>query len=157
VLPRKPEEFAQLAAWLGELGLTEELPEAVFVDMAAERDTPVDLAMAGTDDETTAMLSAARDAITLIAGALPAKEFFLTSQRRGFPAGAVLSPEAAFDDAHTVARGFHVPVEHPELDRTVTYPGTPYIFSETPSVAPSRAPLLGEHNSMLDELIEPRT
>jgi crotonobetainyl-CoA:carnitine CoA-transferase CaiB-like acyl-CoA transferase len=156
VLPRKPEDFARLSAWLDELGLTEQLPEAVFLEMAAQRDDPVDLALIGEDDETTAMSSAARDAITLIAAALPAKEFFVSSQRRGFPAGAVLPPHEAFEDEHTIARGFHVAVEHPELDRTISYPGTPYIFSETPTVSPSRPPLLGEHNSLLDSLTERR-
>jgi crotonobetainyl-CoA:carnitine CoA-transferase CaiB-like acyl-CoA transferase len=156
VLPRKPQDFARLHAWLDELGLTEQLPEAVFLELGAEREEPVDLAAIGEDDETTAIMSAARDAIRLIAGALPAKEFFTTSQQRGFPSGAVLSPDAAFDDAHTAARGFQVPVEHPELGRTVTYPGVPYIFSGTPAKTPARPPLVGEHNAVLDDLVDQR-
>lgn len=161
VLPRKPADYAELSAWLDELGLAEELPEAVFLELAATRDEPVDLALIGDDDETTAILSAARDAIRLIASRLSAKEFFVTSQRRGFPVGAVLPPHEAFDDEHTIARGFHVPVEHPELDRTITYPGTPYLFSGTPTRPPVRPPLLGEHNYLLDDLldhlVEPRS
>ena len=47
VLPRKPEDFARLLTWLGELGLTDELPEAVFLEMGAERDAPVDIAAIG--------------------------------------------------------------------------------------------------------------
>lgn len=156
VLPRKQEDYARLLAWLGELNLTEELPEAVFLEMAAARDKPVDLALIGADDETTAILSAARDAIRLIASRLSAKDFFVSSQRRGFPCGAVLPPDEAFEDEHTVARGFHVPVRHPELDKTYTYPGTPYLFSETPTVAPVRPPLLGEHNDLLADLLEER-
>lgn len=152
VLPRKPEEFTRMIAWLKELGLTEELPETVFLEMAAARTTPVDLASIGEDDETTAIMSAARDAITLIASRMPAKEFFIASQQRGFPAGAILPPDEAFDDEHMVARGMHVPVEHSELDRTVVYPGVPYAFSASPTVGPSRAPMLGEHNALLDEL-----
>nr|WP_101950061.1 CoA transferase [Mycobacterium sp. 3519A] len=154
VLPRKPEDFGRLLDWLRELNLAEQLPEAVFLELAAERDTPVEIALIGEDDETTAILSAARDAIRLIASTLPAKEFFLTSQRRGFPAGAVLPPNAAFDDEHTVARGFQVPVHHPELGRTITYPGTPYLFSETPTHPPTRPPMLGEHNATLESLVE---
>lgn len=154
VLPRKPHDFARLLAWLDELGLTDQLPEAVFLELGAERDEPLRIAAIGEDDETTAILSAAREAIRLIAAALPAKEFFIASQQRGFPSGAVLSPDAAFDDEHTVARGFHVPVHHPELDRTVTYPGVPYVFSETPTEPPMRPPLLGEHNAALDDLID---
>lgn len=157
VLPRKPEDFARLSVWLDELNLSDELPEAVFLELGAQRDTPVDLAMIGADDETTAILSAARDAIRLIASRLPAMEFFITSQRRGFPAGAVLPPDAAFDDDHTVARGFHVRVDHPELGRTITYPGTPYLFSETPTLTPARPPSLGEHNALLHTLIERQT
>ena len=153
VLPRKPEEFAGLITWLDELALTEELPEAFFLELAASRDRPVDLAAIGEDDETTAILSAAREAITLIASRLPAKEFFLASQRRGFAAGAILPPHEAFEDEHTVARGMHVPVEHPELDRTVVYPGVPYLFSASPVAPTTRAPLLGDHNSMLDEFM----
>ncbi|WP_353615180.1 CoA transferase [Mycobacterium sp. 1164985.4] len=156
VLPRKQEDYARLLAWLDELNLTEELPEAVFLEMAAARDKPVDLALIGADDETTAILSAARDAIRLIATRLPAKEFFVSSQRRGFACGAVLPPDEAFEDEHTVARGFHRRLEHPELGRTVTYPGTPYLFSETPTVAAARPPLLGEHNDLLDDLLERR-
>lgn len=156
VLPRKQEDFARLLAWLDELGLSEELPEAVFLNLAADRDEPVDLALIGVDDETTAILSAARDAIRLIASRLPAKEFFVTSQRRGLPCGAVLPPDAAFEDEHTVARGFHVAVEHPELGKTITYPGTPYVFSATPTVTPTRPPLLGEHNDLLDEPVQQR-
>lgn len=152
VLPRKPEEFTRMIAWLNELGLTEELPETVFLEMAAARTTPVDLASIGEDDETTAIMSAARDAITLIASRMPAKEFFIASQQRGFPAGAILPPDEAFDDEHMVARGMHVPVEHSELDRTVVYPGVPFAFSASPTVEPSRAPMLGEHNALLDEL-----
>jgi crotonobetainyl-CoA:carnitine CoA-transferase CaiB-like acyl-CoA transferase len=152
VLPRKPREYADLLSWLTDLGLNDELPEAVFLEMAAARDEPVDIALIGADDETTAILTAARDAITLIASRLPAKEYFLESQRRGFPAGAVLSPDEAFEDEHIGARGFRVPVSHPELGQTFNYPGTPYVFSGAPTKAPGRPPLLGEHNHLLDEL-----
>ncbi len=60
--------------------------------------------------------------------------------------------KAVFDDQHMVARGMHVPDEHDELDRTVIYPGVPYAFSASPPPPPRRAPLLGEHNALLDEL-----
>lgn len=154
VLPRRPEDFTRLLAWLTDLGLTGEFPEAVFLEMAAAREHPVDLAAIGEDDETTAILSAARDAVTLIASRMSAKGFFVESQRRGFPAGAILAPHEAFDDEHTVARGMHVQVEHPELRRTVVYPGVPYAFSASPTATPRRAPLLGEHNAVLDALLD---
>lgn len=157
VLPRKPHEFKNLSDWLAEMGLTDELPEAIFLEIAASRDVPVDIALIGADDETTAILTAARDAIMLIASRMPAKEYFLESQRRGFPAGAVLSPDEALEDEHVAARGFQLPVRHPELEQTFTYPGTPYVFGAAPTTAPTRPPLLGEHNALLDELIDDTT
>jgi crotonobetainyl-CoA:carnitine CoA-transferase CaiB-like acyl-CoA transferase len=153
VLPRKPQDYANLLTWLADLGLTEDLPETVFLEMAASRDAPVDIALIGADDETTAILTAAREAIVLIASRLPAKEYFLESQRRGFPAGAVLSPDEAFEDEHVAARGFRVPVSHPELGETFAYPGTPYVISGAPSTVMRRPPRVGEHNDLLDELL----
>lgn len=149
VLVRNPVELGTLHTWITELGLVDEFPEAVFLEMGAQRDTPLELAKIGVDDETTAIFSAARNAMTTIARALPAKEFFLQSQRRGLPTGAILSPEEAFDDEHLAARGFRVPVEHPELGRTVDYPGVPYLFSASPVQPPTRPPLVGEHNEAL--------
>jgi len=157
VLPRKPEEFSRMIAWLSELDLIEELPETVFLEMAAARTEAVDLASIGEDDETTAIMAAAREAITMIAARMPAKEFFIASQQRGFPAGAILPPDEAFDDEHMVARGMHVPVEHAELGRTVFYPGVPYAFSASPASPPRRAPLLGEHNFLLDAPLDQST
>ncbi|WP_278185191.1 CoA transferase [Mycobacterium mantenii] len=157
VLPRKPHEFANLLAWLTELDLTDELPEAVFLELAASRDAPVDIAQIGADDETTAILTAAREALTLIASRLPAKAYFLESQRRGFPAGALLSPDEAFEDEHVAARGFKVPVRHPELGETFNYPGTPYVFSAAPTSTLTRPPLVGEHNALLDEIVDDTT
>lgn len=151
VLPRKPQEFADLCAWLSDLNLTDEFPEAVFLQMAADRDTPLDVAKIGVDDETTAMLAAAREAVTLIASRLPAKQFFVDSQQRGFPAGVILSPDEAFEDPHNVARGCQIQITDPETGTTYGYPGMPYIFSETPTIGPGRVPCLGEHNVLLDE------
>lgn len=152
VLPRKPAEFAEIHRWLAELGLLDELPEAFFLQLGAERESAVDLSAIGTDDEATAILAAARDALSLIASRLPADEFYVASQRRGFPTGAVRSPDEAFEDEQVRYRGFQVAVEHPELSTTHRYPGTPYAFSATPTAPPTRPPLLGEHNALLSEL-----
>jgi crotonobetainyl-CoA:carnitine CoA-transferase CaiB-like acyl-CoA transferase len=73
--------------------------------------------------------------------------FFVESQKRGFPAGAVLSPDEAFADEHSRARGFPVAVDHPDLERTVLHPGVPYVFSASPAIAGSRAPKIGEHTA----------
>ena len=123
VLPVLPHQFAALTcgstssdSWIG-------IPEAVFLELGAARGPRVDIADIGADPEGASILAAARDAISLIASELSAYEFYVASQERGFPAGAVVSPDEAFEDQHFVARGVQVDVEHPELGRTYRFPG----------------------------------
>ncbi len=144
VLPRTPREFKGLLDWVDELSLRDEFPEAVFLEMAAERDS-LDRSRMAEDEEIVAMFMAARDAMGLIASRLSAKEFFLGAQRAGIPAGAVYSPEEAFEDEHFVARGFQQTLEHPESGERILYPGAPYRFEKSPWTLSRRAPLLGEH------------
>ena len=146
VPPRKPSEFAALNAWLTELGLRDELPEAVFLELGANWQGPFDLSRLGSDDEITAVFGAGREALRLIASKLPAQDFFLGCQRAGLAVGVVNSPEEAFEDAHFQARGFPVHVRHEELGREVIYPGAPYRFGASPWAISRRAPKLGEHN-----------
>ena len=145
VPPRKPSEFAALDAWLTALGLRDELPEAVFLELGARWEGPFDLSKIGNDDTITAVFAAGRDALRLIASKLPAQEFFLGCQRAGLAAGVVNSPEEAFEDPHFKARGFPVRVRHDELGREVIYPGAPYRLTGSPWAISRRAPQLGEH------------
>ena len=147
VPPRKPAEFAALARWLEELGLADELPEAVFLELGANWEGPFDLARLGTDDEITAAFGAGREALKLIASKVPAQEFFLGCQRAGLAVGVVNAPEEAFEDGHFKARGFAVPLRHEDLDATVTYPGAPYRLTGSPWALARRAPKLGEHDA----------
>jgi crotonobetainyl-CoA:carnitine CoA-transferase CaiB-like acyl-CoA transferase len=144
VLPRTPREFKGLLDWVEDLGLRDEFPEAIFLEMAAGRDS-LDRSMMAEDEEIVAMFMVARDAMSLIASRLSAKEFFLGAQRAGIPAGAVYSPEEAFEDEHFAARGFQQPLEHPELNESFLYPGAPYRFEKSRWSLSRRAPLLGEH------------
>jgi crotonobetainyl-CoA:carnitine CoA-transferase CaiB-like acyl-CoA transferase len=145
VLPRTPREFKGLLEWLEKAGLRDELPESVFLEMAAQRDH-LDRSKMAEDPEMVAMFTAARDAMTLISSRSSAKEFFLGAQEAGIPAGAVYSPEEAFEDEHFVTRGFQQELEHPELHRSFRYPGAPYRFEKSPWTLSRRAPRLGEHN-----------
>ena len=54
------------------------------------------------------------------------------------------SPQLAY-------RGFFQPVEHPELDEVITYPGFPIIIDEARPDIQRRAPLIGEHNEEVYE------
>jgi crotonobetainyl-CoA:carnitine CoA-transferase CaiB-like acyl-CoA transferase len=147
VPPRTPEGLGWLHGWLTSLGLDEELPEAVFLEMGARRDEPIDLAAIGEDDTITAIFGAARDALRLIASRIPARDFFVGCQRAGVTVGVVNAPEEAFEDAHFKARGFQVPVRHDDLARTFIYPGAPYRLHASPWAISRRAPKLGEHDA----------
>lgn len=146
VPPRQPKEFASLFAWLTELGLADQLPEAVFLEMGASWEGPFDLSLIGSDDTVTAIFGAGRDALELISKTVSAQDFFLGCQRAGLAAGVVNAPEDAYEDEHFKARGFQVEVAHEDLGRTFRYPGAPYALPASPWAISRRAPQLGEHN-----------
>ena len=66
-------------------------------------------------------------------------------KRRGHIYGVVHSPAEALASEQYGARGYFVDIEHPVIGEA-TYPGAPFIMSETPWRASASAPLLGEHN-----------
>jgi benzylsuccinate CoA-transferase BbsE subunit len=131
--------------WLRDLGLEHDFPEAFFLQMGVDRGG-VDLRSVGTDAEATAIYGAGRAVLTLIASRLTADEFFVQAQERGFICGVVSSPEEALFNPHFVARGYPVEVEHPDVDRTLTYPGLPFKGAHVPERI-RRAPLVGEHTA----------
>jgi crotonobetainyl-CoA:carnitine CoA-transferase CaiB-like acyl-CoA transferase len=147
VPPRYPADFASLLEWVRALGLEEQLPETVFLEMGAALDQPIDFAALGRDDEATAIYGAGRAALVLIAQNVTAYDFFIGCQTRGIASGVIYSPEEAFEDPHFRARGFQVEVEHPELGRSVRYPGAPYKLPASPWRISRRAPRLGEHDA----------
>jgi crotonobetainyl-CoA:carnitine CoA-transferase CaiB-like acyl-CoA transferase len=145
VPPRHPSEFRALHGWLEELGLLDELPEAAFLALAVEHADRLGTPEAGGVVEAEVIFSAARQAMLLIATRLPALGFFAGAQQRGLTAGAILSPEEAFENEHFVARGMQVLVEHPELGRAIRYPGAPFRMTRSPWRIARRPPLVGEH------------
>jgi crotonobetainyl-CoA:carnitine CoA-transferase CaiB-like acyl-CoA transferase len=68
-------------------------------------------------------------------------------QGAGLPWGVIRSPEEVLADRHLRARGHFVELEHPELGRSVTYPGAPFLAHGSPWVTRRRPPLLGEHSA----------
>lgn len=142
--PRRPAEYARLLGWLRELGLEDQLPEAVFLQVGAELES-LDLSKIGIDDQVTAVFGAGREALALIARSVSAHDYFVGAQKIGLAVGAILSPEEAFEDAHFKARGMQVEVEHPEHGRAFRYPGAPYAFQKGAWQITRRAPRLGEH------------
>jgi crotonobetainyl-CoA:carnitine CoA-transferase CaiB-like acyl-CoA transferase len=84
-------------------------------------------------------------ALKRLAAKHDAEELYRLGQGAGLPWGVIRAPDEVLDDAHLAARGHFVAVAHPELDRSVTYPGAPFIASGSPWVMDRRPPLLGEH------------
>ncbi|MGE0387211.1 MAG: CaiB/BaiF CoA transferase family protein [Gammaproteobacteria bacterium] len=146
VPPRFPEEFQRLLAWLDKLGIGAEFPERVFLEQGAQWQGAFDIMKVGVDDEITAIFGAGREGMRLIASKLPAYEFFIGCQEMDLAAGIIYSPEEAIQDPHFQARGMQVPIEHPEIGRTVHYPGAPYVLPASPWRIARRAPRLGEHD-----------
>ncbi len=154
VPPRFPREFASLLTWLTGVGLVDQFPESVFLEMGANWDGPFDLSQIGVDDTVTAIFMAGREALQLIAHNLTAYEFFTGCQQAGFSVGIIYSPEEAFEDAHFKARGLQVEVPHEDLQRTLTYPGAPYQLPASPWKISRRAPHAGEHNDEIFQDLE---
>jgi crotonobetainyl-CoA:carnitine CoA-transferase CaiB-like acyl-CoA transferase len=146
VPPRTPAEFARMYDWVKELGIVDEFPEAVFLEMGAKWEGPFDLSQIGRNDTITAIFGAGRDALKVLASRLSAYEFFVGCQRRGLAVGVIYSPDEAFEDEHFKARGFQTSLTHDDLGRTFRYPGAPYRLPASPWQLSRRAPKLGEHD-----------
>lgn len=74
------------------------------------------------------------------------EELFVGAQTRGVALMPVNTAKDLVEDIGLVQRGYFVEVDHPELGRSLKYPGAPYQLSETPWAIRRRAPLIGEHN-----------
>ena len=66
-------------------------------------------------------------------------------QGAGVPAGPVLANWELVSNPHFHARGFYVPVEHPDMG-VFPYPGMPWKLSDTPGLIRGASPMFGEHN-----------
>jgi crotonobetainyl-CoA:carnitine CoA-transferase CaiB-like acyl-CoA transferase len=66
-------------------------------------------------------------------------------QQAGVPAAPVMANWELLSDPHLFARGFYVPVPHPEVG-VLPFPGFPWHFSRTPGAIRSGAPCFAEHN-----------
>ena len=58
----------------------------------------------------------------------------------------VVAPYESLTNEHLDKRNYFTEIYHPELDKTIKYPGRPYLFSKTPFEITSPAPSLGKDN-----------
>ncbi len=62
------------------------------------------------------------------------------------PWAPILSLKEVLNSPQLRARGFFVEVDHPEIDKLISYAGSPYKFSPSSADRWKRAPLVGEDN-----------
>ena len=145
-MARSEEQWIQLAAWLQDEGVVEDI-EPYLVPP--------------TREEVTSGAPKARqhreffaNAVAKLAQNTNGYDLFQKAQSIGLQWGIIYSPEEMIEDAHFNARGFVVNVEHPEVGGTYRYPGAPYSFSDAKWSVRRRAPLLGEdtENVLVGEL-----
>lgn len=142
---RKPAMFRVVHDWLGELDLQQTF-EATELLQAGMNRGPITIEELRSEPKVRDMLTAARQALVFIAQNINAYDFFRYGQDHGLVVSIIYSPEEMIDDEHFRFRGMAVPVEHPELGRTITYPGSPYKLTKTPWKITRRPPLIGEDN-----------
>jgi crotonobetainyl-CoA:carnitine CoA-transferase CaiB-like acyl-CoA transferase len=74
------------------------------------------------------------------------QELFESGQLMRFPWAPISSLKEVLSNPQLKAREFFVDVEHPELRKSISYPGMPYKFSQSSTGRWRRAPLIGEDN-----------
>ncbi|MGD0381365.1 MAG: CoA transferase [Acidimicrobiales bacterium] len=126
-----PHVFAGMLAMLEEQGVAGALSDPAFAD-------PVH--RAGNYREVWR-------ALKRLAEKHDGETLYQLGQGAGLPWGVIRSPEEVLADRHLRARGHFVELEHPEVDRSVTYAGAPFLAHGSPWVMERRPPLLGEHTA----------
>ena len=151
VPPRNKQEFQALRTWIEDLGLAEECGVYEILKLGDQYER---IGVLELDEDPLAgeVFHAGREAIEFLGAHLPAYELFLGLQQRGMACGIVYSPDEMIDDPHFIERGFPHKIEYETRDASYTHPGAPYQFSKTPWSA-TRAPHLGEHQALIDDLL----
>ena len=125
-----PVRLRRLAEWMDEYGLADDLLDEKYQSLSVVQENA---------EHTTAVLAN-------FFLSRPRDELWQGGQERDFPWGAIRTMDELVDDPHLEDRGFLVKVEHPELNRSFTYPGPAAIYNASPWSISRRAPLIGEHN-----------
>jgi crotonobetainyl-CoA:carnitine CoA-transferase CaiB-like acyl-CoA transferase len=77
------------------------------------------------------------------------QELFESGQIMRFPWAPIYRLKEVLSNPQLRARGFFVDVEHPELKRSISYPGFPYKCSHSSASRRKRAPLVGQDNAQI--------
>jgi crotonobetainyl-CoA:carnitine CoA-transferase CaiB-like acyl-CoA transferase len=118
---------------------------AVLKEKGIEAD--VDVQALSDPQRRFEMGSVILDLLEVMTANMTSDELFHLGQSIGLTWGAVRQPEDWLEDPHAEARGFFVEVDHPEIGRSVRYPGAPYKFGDSAWQLRRRALRLGEDNA----------
>lgn len=118
--------------------------DAAWAALCREADLPVELASL-SGPERRARQAEIDGLVAAWAAPLDAAEAAARLQAAGVAAAPVADAPQVLADPHLAARGFFVPVEHPEAG-THPWPRLPVVLSATPATIRRPAPLLGQHN-----------
>ena len=130
----------ELRAWMDEEGMAGDLMDPKYNDHFILRGTDVMDHIDGIIGEW-AMLHSRH-------------EIHEWGQSRHNPFGYAATPPEMIENPQLWDREFFTKVEHPELDATFIYPGSPYKLMGSPWKLKSEAPRIGQHNMEIyrDEL-----
>ncbi len=128
-----PEAFAKTVEWLDSQGAAEDLTDPLYLD----------------SEYLGSRMQHVMGVLGRFVATQDMRAVWRAAQEVGQTWGPINSPEDLVDDPHLRDRGFFHELHHPELGRTITYPGEPYLLSGTPWSLRRRAPLVGEHNEEL--------
>jgi len=136
-------EWEPMVEWLGSEGMAADLADESW-RILVEHAGPGPFTQAAlTDDELTYVY----DVLARFFLRHSKAELSIEAQRRQIILFPVYTPHDLLHHPQLHARGFFVPLDHPELGKKLRYPGAPYQLSETPWQLRRRAPRLGEHNA----------
>ena len=125
-----PAALKRLGEWMVECGLDQGLLDEIYQ----------------TPDGIREHREEIYQAISRFFRSMTANDLWHGAAKIGLPWAFIRSCDELIDDPQLRERGFYVEVEHPELGRTFTYPGTGPLYNGSPWRISRRAPLVGEHN-----------
>jgi benzylsuccinate CoA-transferase BbsE subunit len=144
--------WADLLAWMFEEGKAEDLADEPYKSFCGGLN--LRFLTTFTQDPSTIpqkmqMMSHINGVLRRFVATKTKWEMYEQAQGRRLLFGIVSTPEDIVKNPQLVHRRWLTPVEHPELDTTLEYPGAPYRFSETPWAIRRRPPERGQHTREL--------
>jgi benzylsuccinate CoA-transferase BbsE subunit len=143
--------WSELMRWMADEGKAEDLLEERWKNLFGQLDMRLIAELYfGTDTELVETwvprLSHIDDVLARFIKNYRKEHLYEEGQRRGLLVAPVNTPQDLVENPQLNHRRWFTPVEHPELETTITYPGPPYRLDATPWRIRSRPPRVGEHN-----------